>query len=251
MIWIVKSFEAVVVDEQGTSWQARVAHYPNHNTEVRLKRSWRKYMNRNGLKVGDSLSVELVQGGMNPVFSVTGLDRIREKDSRMIVKEAKMEPKREESADANMSSGDNLSLGLEKCSLNPGIRMSECCAPTNEKGMVEANTEVKKKPVHEEQQQQQVLLCIEMMGLESCMVILTKATLKSGYLFIPQEFAVESGLQGVSCSIILSNERGAPYLVMWKTSKSGKPFLGSGWTELVEANRLRVGDVLKLELVEA
>ncbi|CAN1184985.1 Putative B3 domain-containing protein REM15 [Linum perenne] len=253
-----KSFEAVFVDEQGTSWQARVAHYPNHNAEVRLKRSWRKYMNKNGLKVGDSLSVELIQGGMNPifsvtpVFSVTGPNRIPEKDLRMIVKEAKMEPKRKESADTNMSSGDNLNLEREKCSLNPDIRMSECCEPTNEKGMVEAKKEVKKKPVHEETAAAAAGAAMYRNdGTGSCMVTLTKATLKSGILFMPQEFAVESGLQGVSCSIILSNERGTPYLVTWKTSKSGKPFLGSGWDELVEVNRLRVGDVLKFELVEA
>ncbi|CAI0376368.1 unnamed protein product [Linum tenue] len=340
-----KSFETIVMDEEGRPWPARYLSYPNATNLVHMGDRWREFQKKNGLEMGDSLKFELVQGSMKPVFRMSAFDLfpigiVEGFGMRRMEKEVKMELVHEGSIAAApaVSSRDNVNTEVVQEVLNPAYIVSDPKdtdeilkvkqEPVHEEsasskdgssyptinlpgafdfsplnlpkgfGMRRMEKDINKEPVLEElpaaagvsssdsvdvevvQDGQKPAFKLpdpihkmytkimekevkepvhkESAAAESSKdgnsyftVKLTEGYLKGGFLNLPQEFAIKNGLHGISVSMLLANAAGAPFLVSLKTTQAGRPYIGSGWRDVVASNQLRMGDVVRFELVES
>ncbi|CAN1140488.1 Putative B3 domain-containing protein REM15 [Linum perenne] len=87
--------EAVVYNEQGRTWPVRINYYSRSSRSTYLERGWKAFQWENGLKLGDTFNLELVKGGQEPVFRVSGLNsnptlekQYREKVRKKVKKES-------------------------------------------------------------------------------------------------------------------------------------------------------------------
>ncbi|KAF9611155.1 hypothetical protein IFM89_027241 [Coptis chinensis] len=73
---------------------------------------------------------------------------------------------------------------------------------------------------------------------------------KSYHLIIPRAFGRENGLTNKCCTITLTNSNKMSWEVNLKyMPSSSSAFIGSGWHQFYEANKLKVGDLCTFELV--
>ncbi|WCJ30488.1 B3 domain-containing protein REM10 [Euphorbia peplus] len=84
-----------------------------------------------------------------------------------------------------------------------------------------------------------------------CSVIqLTSNSLKKSRLHIPRKFAMEHGLDGRCCSMILKDEEGRCWPALLYKNSNGKTYVAGGWASFCVAHKLKAGDLLIIELTE-
>ncbi|CAL1353027.1 unnamed protein product [Linum trigynum] len=163
---------------------------------------------------------------------------------RRMEKDINKEPVLEElPAAAGVSSSDSVNVEVVQDGQKPAFKLPD--------PIPKMDTKIMEKEVKEQVHKESAAAESSKDGNSYFTVKLTEGYLKGGFLNLPQEFAIKNGLHGISVSMLLANAVGAPFLVSLKTTQAGRPYIGSGWRDVVAANQLRMGDVVRFELIES
>ncbi|XP_057958181.1 B3 domain-containing protein REM14-like [Malania oleifera] len=252
--------EIALQNEKGKSWLVNL-RYKKSDSQVFFGRGLRDFFIANDIKEGDSLTFELIENGIKPIFVVHGSPMATR--GMGMANQVMRSPTRKTTPPAL----HQYFVGtINQHCLNKN-KLKEYYVKTEEEYCLRDDEKYQTLGTHHEAEEVMKRRKLDTVAAQAKATettfevpypchsyfvhIVTSYSFRKSKMQIPKCFARANGLTKRTCEIAFKNEKGKSWSVqLWYKKSDGKVMFGRGLRDFFIANGIKKGDSLTFELIE-